>query len=119
MDPTICSSAGKCKAEGDIWDAPDGRIGLNFDDGPWLGTTKLLNFLDGVNQTATMYLIGKCFSMQTSEFSGTSRLKHSRRSQRSAVASTNHPRIRGRTRARVPHLESSQDDLRDGLWYPG
>jgi peptidoglycan/xylan/chitin deacetylase (PgdA/CDA1 family) len=59
MDPTICSSAGKCKAEGDIWDAPDGRIGLNFDDGPWLGTTKLLNFLDGVNQTATMYLIGR------------------------------------------------------------
>jgi len=70
MDPLVCSSAGRCQAEGDIWDAPDGRVGLNFDDGPSFGTTSLLDFLESVNQTATMYLIGEYFDayIQHSEF---------------------------------------------------
>jgi hypothetical protein len=37
FDPTsdqVCSATYKCKIEGDIWDAPDGVIGVSFDDGP-------------------------------------------------------------------------------------
>lgn len=33
-DPSICSASYGCKAPGDIWDAPDGVLGLSFDDGP-------------------------------------------------------------------------------------
>ncbi|KAG9017521.1 hypothetical protein FRB90_000946, partial [Tulasnella sp. 427] len=31
-DPTVCNSASECKVDGDIWNAPDGMLGLNFDD---------------------------------------------------------------------------------------
>lgn len=36
-DPTVCSGnggGGSCRTEGSIWDAPDGVIGISFDDGP-------------------------------------------------------------------------------------
>ncbi|KAH7099046.1 glycoside hydrolase/deacetylase, partial [Auriculariales sp. MPI-PUGE-AT-0066] len=59
MSKEICSSAGKCRAPGDIWDAPDGMIGYSFDDGPWRGTDKLLDYLASVNTTCTHYLIGR------------------------------------------------------------
>ena len=29
----ICSSYYGCRADGDIWDAPNGQLGLSFDDG--------------------------------------------------------------------------------------
>lgn len=32
--PDICSASAHCKIDGDIWDAPDGIIGIGFDDGP-------------------------------------------------------------------------------------
>lgn len=31
-DPKVCNSAAECKVDGDIWAAPDGMLGLNFDD---------------------------------------------------------------------------------------
>ncbi|KAF8914600.1 carbohydrate esterase family 4 protein [Mucidula mucida] len=56
--PVVCSSTYKCRAEDDVWDAPEGQIGISFDDGPSQGTTKLLDFLDAENITATHFLIG-------------------------------------------------------------
>lgn len=32
----ICSAYYKCRVDTDIWDAPDGHIGIGFDDGPYL-----------------------------------------------------------------------------------
>ncbi|KIY65688.1 carbohydrate esterase family 4 protein [Cylindrobasidium torrendii FP15055 ss-10] len=54
----VCSATYKCRADGDIWDAPEGIMGLGFDDGPWLGTEKLAGFLDEQNERATHYVIG-------------------------------------------------------------
>lgn len=34
MSPAVCSSTWKCTAPGDLWNAPEGVIGLSFDDGP-------------------------------------------------------------------------------------
>jgi len=31
--PEICSSYFNCRADGDIWDLPDGQLGVTFDDG--------------------------------------------------------------------------------------
>lgn len=34
---SYCNSATQCRADGDIWDAPDGMLGVSFDDVsiPW------------------------------------------------------------------------------------
>ncbi len=32
--PVVCSATYKCRNPADIWDAPDGSIGVGFDDGP-------------------------------------------------------------------------------------
>ena len=34
--PEVCSGDSQCRIEDDIWDAPDGDIGISFDDGPTL-----------------------------------------------------------------------------------
>lgn len=37
LDPNgaqVCSATYKCRNPGDVWDAPDGYFGINFDDGP-------------------------------------------------------------------------------------
>jgi len=34
MSPAVCSSTYRCITPGDLWDAPEGVIGLGFDDGP-------------------------------------------------------------------------------------
>jgi chitin deacetylase len=31
--PEICSSYYNCRADGDVWDLPEGTLGLTFDDG--------------------------------------------------------------------------------------
>ena len=33
--PEICSSYYKCRADGTLWDAPEGKFGVGFDDGPY------------------------------------------------------------------------------------
>ncbi|KAJ6476107.1 hypothetical protein C8R45DRAFT_1063370 [Mycena sanguinolenta] len=61
QDPTgsdICSGTYGCRVAGDIWDGPDGTVGISFDDGPSAGTANLLTFLEGNNQQVTHFLIG-------------------------------------------------------------
>lgn len=57
-DPTICSAYYKCRVPADIWDAPNGSIGIGFDDGPYMGSAMLYDFLKQNNQHATHFMIG-------------------------------------------------------------
>ncbi|KAG6887692.1 hypothetical protein C0995_013434 [Termitomyces sp. Mi166 len=56
--PEVCSATYKCRIPGDIWDAPDNYFGVSFDDGPTPASPRLLQFLEGHNQTATHFMIG-------------------------------------------------------------
>ncbi|KAJ7825494.1 hypothetical protein B0H14DRAFT_3088623 [Mycena olivaceomarginata] len=56
--PEICSGTYGCRIDGDIWDGPDGYVGISFDDGPADGTADLLSFLKTKNQRVTHFLIG-------------------------------------------------------------
>ncbi|KAH9977700.1 hypothetical protein BGW80DRAFT_1283797 [Lactifluus volemus] len=62
FDPTsdqVCSATYKCKIEGDIWDAPDGVIGVSFDDGPLpVSVNRLYDFCRTNNQKVTHFVIG-------------------------------------------------------------
>lgn len=65
VDPNsaeICASAFQCRyTDGplpDIWDAPDGMLGVSFDDGPTPASPKLYDFLKSQNQKATHFFIG-------------------------------------------------------------
>lgn len=86
-DPDVCSATAKCRIEGDIWDAPDGVFGLNFDDGPqpvsiftlfektrpnlkMQASPKLTEFLTQNQKTATHFLIGQYITQQPAEFLG-------------------------------------------------
>ncbi|KAH8118696.1 glycoside hydrolase/deacetylase [Phellopilus nigrolimitatus] len=58
-DPSICAATDRiCRIPEDIWDAPDGVIGIGFDDGPSDGSAELYAFLQQQNQKATHYMIG-------------------------------------------------------------
>ncbi|KAJ6522862.1 hypothetical protein B0H19DRAFT_1202272 [Mycena capillaripes] len=56
--PEICSGTYGCRIEGDIWDGPQGTVGISFDDGPADGTSDLLTFLAEKDQRVTHFLIG-------------------------------------------------------------
>ncbi len=34
MSDEVCSATYKCRNPDDVWDAPDGHVGIGFDDGP-------------------------------------------------------------------------------------
>jgi chitin deacetylase len=74
---TVCSATYGCRIPGDIWDAPDGVMGVSFDDGPLPvrqharrrlrrqtnlfrqgSSDKLYNFLQNQTQKATHFMIG-------------------------------------------------------------
>jgi chitin deacetylase len=58
-DPDICSfSVGKCTMEEDVVNAPDGTIGISFDDGPQLPSPELYDFLSREGIPSTHFLIG-------------------------------------------------------------
>ncbi|KAJ9120201.1 hypothetical protein QFC22_003101 [Naganishia vaughanmartiniae] len=57
-DPTVCSFTYECVGEGDIHNAPDGVIGLNFDDGPTQFSGELYDFIEANNISATHFMIG-------------------------------------------------------------
>ncbi|KAG9010174.1 hypothetical protein FRB90_008006 [Tulasnella sp. 427] len=57
-DPTVCNSTSECKVDGDIWNAPDGMLGLNFDDGPTDASPRLYDYLKNNTQKATLFYIG-------------------------------------------------------------
>ncbi|KDQ13481.1 carbohydrate esterase family 4 protein [Botryobasidium botryosum FD-172 SS1] len=57
----ICSGTYQCRINGtttEIWDAPDGHVGLGFDDGPLPYSPPLCDFLKQQGQTATHFYIG-------------------------------------------------------------
>ncbi|KAH9060911.1 carbohydrate esterase family 4 protein [Lactarius vividus] len=54
----VCSATYKCRIAGDIWDAPQGVIGISFDDGPLPPSEKLYAFLQANNVKATHFFIG-------------------------------------------------------------
>lgn len=57
-DPSVCSFTYECVGEGDIYNAPDGVIGLNFDDGPTQFSGELYDFIEANNISATHFMIG-------------------------------------------------------------
>ncbi|KIY49201.1 glycoside hydrolase/deacetylase, partial [Fistulina hepatica ATCC 64428] len=57
--PQVCSSYYQCRGDDDIWDAPDGVIGISFDDGPLEPSPGLYDFLKNNNMTATHFFIGQ------------------------------------------------------------
>ncbi|GAA6064774.1 hypothetical protein JCM10212_006323 [Sporobolomyces blumeae] len=55
----VCSwTIAHCFDEYDIADAPDGKMGISFDDGPTPASPPLYDLLVANNQTATHFLIG-------------------------------------------------------------
>lgn len=56
--PEVCSTTPKCRQPDDIWDAPEGYFGTGFDDGPFLGSPMLYDFLEEKNIGATHFMIG-------------------------------------------------------------
>jgi len=57
----ICSSYYNCRADGDIWDLPDGQLGVTFDDGPVNDPTaspRLYDFIKQNHIRATHFMIG-------------------------------------------------------------
>jgi peptidoglycan/xylan/chitin deacetylase (PgdA/CDA1 family) len=58
-DPIVCSATYKCKHPDDIWDAPDGYVGISFDDGPTEFSPPLTAFLRDNKQPATHFVIGR------------------------------------------------------------
>ncbi|KAJ7119121.1 hypothetical protein C8R44DRAFT_878626 [Mycena epipterygia] len=69
--PEICSATYKCRIAGDIWDAPDGHVGISFDDGPQPASDALLSFLQTNNQPATHFMIGSNILWYPDEFQKT------------------------------------------------
>lgn len=57
-DPTVCSFTYQCVGDGDIYNGPDGTIGLNFDDGPTSFSSELYDFIEANNISATHFMIG-------------------------------------------------------------
>ncbi|OAV91512.1 hypothetical protein PTTG_27931 [Puccinia triticina 1-1 BBBD Race 1] len=55
----VCSwTVSRCTSPRDIVTAPQGEMGISFDDGPQPPTSELLSFLRENNQSATHFMIG-------------------------------------------------------------
>jgi chitin deacetylase len=57
-DPSICSASYGCRIPGQWWDAPNGTIGISFDDGPLAPSDQLSAFLQQNQIRATHFYIG-------------------------------------------------------------
>ncbi|KAI0268179.1 hypothetical protein BC834DRAFT_821301 [Gloeopeniophorella convolvens] len=70
LSPQVCSATYKCRLTGDIWDAPDGVIGVSFDDGPLPVSTSdaLYTFLQQNNLKVTHFFIGVNIVNNAKEF---------------------------------------------------
>jgi len=66
--PQVCSGTYQCQISGDIWNAPEGYIGLGFDDGPLPPSAALYDFLLENNQHATHFFIGTNILYYPKEF---------------------------------------------------
>jgi chitin deacetylase len=54
----ICSFTYGCNVTSDLFNAPDGMIGISFDDGPLPTSPPLYDFLKSQGQKATHFFIG-------------------------------------------------------------
>ncbi|VDB90094.1 unnamed protein product [Peniophora sp. CBMAI 1063] len=69
MDPKVCSATYKCRLDTDLWDAPDGQVGISFDDGPIPESSDVLyQFLQENNIKATHFFIGVNILWGSKEF---------------------------------------------------
>lgn len=62
MDPAkqpICSSSSQCRGDDQVYDMPDGLVGISFDDGPLPPSPVLYDFLKQNNVQATHFYIGQ------------------------------------------------------------
>ncbi|CAE6473958.1 unnamed protein product [Rhizoctonia solani] len=62
MDPgkqPICSSSSQCRGDDQVYDMPDGLVGISFDDGPLPPSPTLYDFLKQNNVQATHFYIGQ------------------------------------------------------------
>ncbi|KAH8088075.1 hypothetical protein HD553DRAFT_367411 [Filobasidium floriforme] len=57
-DPEVCSFTYECISEEDLTDAPQGVVGLNFDDGPTPFSPDLYDYIEKNNISATHFMIG-------------------------------------------------------------
>ncbi|KAI0347541.1 glycoside hydrolase/deacetylase [Trametopsis cervina] len=58
LSAQICSTTYKCRKNNDTWDAPDGIVGISFDDGPLPTSDVLYDFLKANDVKATHFFIG-------------------------------------------------------------
>ncbi|KAI9447952.1 carbohydrate esterase family 4 protein [Lactarius indigo] len=56
--PQVCSATYGCRIAGQVWDAPQGVIGISFDDGPLPPSDTLYAFLHQNQVRATHFYIG-------------------------------------------------------------
>lgn len=56
--PQVCSATYGCRIAGQVWDAPQGVIGISFDDGPLSPSDNLYAFLQKNQVRATHFFIG-------------------------------------------------------------
>ncbi|KAJ7753908.1 hypothetical protein DFH07DRAFT_1029883 [Mycena maculata] len=72
----VCSGSYGCRIDGDIWDTPDGYIGISFDDGLLPPSDGLMVFLEQENQITTHFFIGSTIIWYSEEFQKTFDLGH-------------------------------------------
>lgn len=71
LDPTgseVCSGTYKCRIDGQIWDAPDGTVGISFDDGPVDGSAMLYQFMQENQIKGTHFMIGSNILWYSQDF---------------------------------------------------
>ncbi|KAI0322461.1 hypothetical protein OF83DRAFT_1167517 [Amylostereum chailletii] len=66
--PPVCSGTYQCRLPGQIWDAPNGSIGISFDDGPLPPSDGLYAFLQQNNIPSTHFYIGTNILQYPNEF---------------------------------------------------
>jgi chitin deacetylase len=66
--PPVCSGYAQCRIDGQIWDAPDGHVGISFDDGPLPPSDGLYNFLQSNKIPSTHFYIGTNILQYPKEF---------------------------------------------------
>ncbi|KAH7887739.1 carbohydrate esterase family 4 protein [Phlebopus sp. FC_14] len=93
VGPQVCSSTYKCAAKDDVWNAPDGFIGISFDDGPLPPSSVLYDFLAKNNERATHFFIGTNILQYPALFD----IAHSRNQDDIALHTWTHPYMTTKT----------------------
>ncbi|EPQ28750.1 uncharacterized protein PFL1_03553 [Pseudozyma flocculosa PF-1] len=68
-DPKTCSwTINQCYGKNELHEAPDGKIAVNFDDGPTTNSDSLYDFLGQNSQSATHFMIGSNVVQNAAQF---------------------------------------------------